>query len=118
MNKKDQIIRKLIQRYASEPGAILSEAAYNMSLAGVEVEGASSDRFWEKAERTISRIREATKNKPPSMLSEAAKKAYSTALAVCPLCKQKMNLVKLLEDREVFYCQEHKICQPLPIEGE
>jgi hypothetical protein len=110
---KDQIYRKLIQRYASEQPSVLKEAAYNLSLGSVEVVEAD---FWNKATQAIGRIKEA-QARPNTMLSEAAKKAYSSALAVCPLCKQKMNLVKLLDDRQAFYCQDHKICQPLPVES-
>lgn len=111
---KDQIYKALMQRYASEQSTVLKEAAYNLSIASIEPVEAT---FWDKASQAIARIKQ-SQNKGPSMLSEAAKKAYSSALAICPLCKQKMNLVKLLDDRQSFYCQDHKICQPLPIDGE
>lgn len=107
---KDDIYKKLIQRYASESPSVLKEAAYNLSIANV----VEAD-FWGKAEQAISRIRQVHTQAKPSILSEAAKKAYSSNLATCPICKTKMNLVKLLEDRESFYCQDHKICQPLPL---
>lgn len=110
---KDDIYRKLKQRYAAEDASILKEAAYNLSIANV-VESS----FWEKADQAVARIKEAQANKKPSMLSEAAKKAYSSALSNCPICKQKMNLVKLLDERQAFYCMDHKICQPLPVDGE
>jgi hypothetical protein len=112
---KDQIYRALIQRYASESPDILREAAYNLALASAEP---MADNFWDRAGQALARIKHAKSEQKPSMLSEAAKKAYASQLAICPLCKQKMNLVKLLDDREAFYCQDHKICQPLPIEGE
>lgn len=116
---KDQIYKQLIQRYASESPSILKEAAYNLSLASTEkAPTLDGGKFWTKAEEAIARIKQSNTNKKPSLLSEAAKKAYSSALATCPLCKQKMHLVKLLDDREAFYCADHKICQPLPIEGE
>lgn len=116
---KDQIYRQLVQRYASESPSVLKEAAYNLSLGSVEtaaIEGNAD--FWNKAQQAIARIKQAQPAPGTSMLSEAAKKAYSSALSICPLCKVKMNLVKLLDDRQAFYCQDHKVCQPLPLEGD
>lgn len=108
---KDKIYRQLVQRYASEEPSILKEAAYNLAVANV----VEAD-LWSKADQAIARIKQA-KPKGGSILSEAAKKAYASQLAICPICKAKMNLVKLLDDREVFFCQDHKICQPLPLES-
>lgn len=116
---KDQIYRQLVQRYASESPLVLKEAAYNLSLASTDGQTVeANDKFWDKAQQAIARIKQAQPQNKHSMLSEAAKKAYSSALAICPLCKMKMNLVKLLDDRQAFYCQDHKVCQPLPIEGD
>lgn len=111
---KDSIYRKLIQRYASEEPTVLKEAAYNLSLAsaGEVVEA----EFWNRAEKAVARIKQAQSNKTPNILTEAAKKAYANNKANCPICKTKMNLVKLLEGRPVFYCQDHKVVELLPIE--
>lgn len=107
---KDQIFKKLVQRYASESTTTLKEAAYNLSLANV-VEG----EFWDRAEKAINKIRQHQASGSSSILSEAAKKATNSALSICPICKNKMNLVKLLDDKQAFYCTDHKICQPLPV---
>lgn len=109
--KKDEIYRELVKHYISESPLVLKEAAYNLSMASV----VKAD-FWEKAGKAVARIKESQVLAKPSILSEAAKKAYSSALSICPICKSKMNLVKLLEDREAFYCPDHKIIQPLPCE--
>lgn len=117
---KDKIYRQLVQRYASESPSVLKEAAYNLSLSSA-VGGKTPVEadFWDKANQAIALIKQSKASQPArSILSESAKKAYATALAICPLCKMKMNLVKLLDDRQAFYCQDHKVCQPLPVEGE
>lgn len=119
MKTRDLIYKALVQRYAAEDAGTLKEAAYNLALAGVtaSTELVQAD-FWSRAEQAVSKIKQGKQTADTRILSEAAKKAYASSLSICPICKSKMNLVKLLEDRQAFYCTDHKICQPLPVEGE
>jgi hypothetical protein len=112
---RDKIYQALVKRYASESPKALKEVAYNMALAATtsEVAGSFEDSFWQKAERALERTKHSAQ--APSSLSVEANKQAHKSLASCPICKTKMNLVKLLDDRKSYYCSDHKICQPLPV---
>jgi len=108
MKTKEEIYRALVQRYASESPSILKEVAYNLSLGHVTESSLDA-----RAAAAVAKIK--AQQAPVNPLEKTAKAVKAAHLAVCPICKNKMSLVKLLEDREVYYCPDHRINQPLPI---
>jgi hypothetical protein len=108
MLSRDEILNKLIAKYASEDLKNLKEAAYNLALAST-----TEATLEERAAKAL-RLLHAAKAQAPSPLTKSAEKATSSFLSVCPICKCKMRTVKLIEDRDAFYCQDHRVVVPFP----
>jgi hypothetical protein len=108
MLSRDEILNKLIAKYASEDLKNLKEAAYNLALAST-----TEATLEERASKAL-RLLHAAKSQAPSPLTKSAEKAQSSFLSVCPICKCKMRTVKLIEDRDAFYCQDHRVVVPFP----
>jgi hypothetical protein len=108
---KDQILRKLIQRYPSESTKVLNEVSYNLALASVD-----ESTLETRAAKALDRLRGANHPQHPhSPLTVEAMKNQKQSLSSCPICKHTMKTVKLLEDRNAFYCGDHRIVVPFPV---
>ena len=104
---KDQIFNKLKERYASENQKLLNEVAYNLSLAST-----NENTLEERAAKALQALRARATMASP--LEQTATKKEKTSLSVCPICKCGMRTVKLIEDRDAFYCPDHRIVVPFP----
>jgi hypothetical protein len=109
MMSKDEILKKLVSKYTSEDAKILKEAAYNLALAST-----TEANLDERAARALRLLHAAKVHQDQAPLTKSAAKAQSSALSVCPICKTKMRTVKLIEDRDAFYCQDHRVVVPFP----
>ena len=107
---KNQILQILSQRYPSESPKVLNEVAYNMALASVD-----ESSIDQRAAKALDRLKASQMFDQPSALSHEATKNKKQALSVCQICKQPMKTVKLLEDRNAYYCGDHRIVVPFPI---
>ena len=105
--KKDQILKILTQRYQTETPRLLNEVAYNLALASTTEANLDA-----RASRAFDKLRGLVKPNQP--LTEAATRQEANQISVCPVCKCKMKTVKLLDDRNAFYCHDHKIVVPFP----
>lgn len=103
---KDEILSKLIEKYASEDRTILKEAAYNLALAST-----TASNLEERAARALKLL---SASKAPTPLARAATKVQHSAFSNCPICKMGMQTVKLIEDRNAFYCSDHRVVVPFP----
>jgi len=109
---KDEIFRVLASRYQDKDPKTLKEVAYNLSLASV-----TNSSLEERAARALQQIQSAPIG-AGSPLRQAAAKSVHGKLSVCPICKMGMKTVKLMEDRAAYYCPDHRIAIPFPIEEE
>ena len=107
---KNQILQILNQRYPSESPKVLNEVSYNLALASVDE--TTIDR---RAAQALDRLKAAQMVEVQSPLSHEAQKNKKQALSVCQICKQPMKTVKLLDDRNAFYCGDHRIVVPFPV---
>lgn len=107
---KNQILQILSQRYPSESPKVLNEVAYNMTLANVDE--STIDR---RAAHALERLKSSQMVQVQSPLAHEAARNKKQALSVCQICKQPMKTVKLLEDRNAYYCNDHRIVVPFPI---
>lgn len=104
---KDEILQLLKSHHASEETAILNEVSYNLAIASI-----AQDRLLEKASAAITKLKQ---YRPISALSQA-KNNTPPPLHYCPVCKFEMETVKLLEDKAAWYCPDHRIVVPKPVE--
>ena len=108
---KDDIFRVLASRYQDKEPKILKEIAYNLSLASI-----TRSSLEERAARALQQIQSAPVDY--GVLRQAASKSVQNKLSICPICKMGMKIVKLMEDRSAYYCPDHRITVPFPIEEE
>jgi hypothetical protein len=103
---RDEIYQKLKAANAEQPEKVLKEVSYNLALAGV-----TASTLEERAAMALQRIKS---EHGSNALSHEAKKNEKTSLSKCPICRFDMKTVKLLEDRNAFYCPDHRIVVPFP----
>ena len=103
---RSSIYRKLRERFKDEKPELLQEVAYNLALGSVTAD------LEIRAAGAIERLRARQHTSP---LEAEAKKSQANFLSICPICKCGMRSVKLLEDRDAFYCPDHRIVVPFPI---
>ena len=105
---REQILEKLRERYAQEPETKLREIAYNLTLAS------TVEANWvERADRAVKRLQGHNLHAQTPLGLEANKNAQAQ-LSSCPICKFPMRTVKLLEDKDAFFCPDHRVCVPFP----
>lgn len=104
---KEQIFKKLAQRFKDKDETILKEVAYNLAMASVTEAGLE-----ERAEKALEKLQSSGFISMP--LERAVNSKNKNKLSICPICKMDMQTVKLLEDRNAFYCKDHKIVVPYP----
>lgn len=105
---KDEIFRTLKKHHASESDETLREVSYNLAIASVE-----EDNLLDKAATALERVRSRATASP---LTQHRKAEGRSELQVCPICRIAMSSVKLLEDKPAWYCADHRIVVPKPVE--
>ena len=105
---RSSIYKKLRERFKDEKPELLQEVAYNLALGSVVTADLET-----RAASAIERLR--PRQHAASPLASEAKKSEANFLSICPICKCGMRSVKLLEDRDAFYCPDHRIVVPFPI---
>jgi adenylate kinase family enzyme len=108
---KDEIFKKLMNRYKEKDSKILKEVAYNLCLAST-----TEASLEERASRALNRIQATPRPQEP--LKQMAAKQHQNKLSVCGICKMPMKTVKLLEDRSAYYCPDHRVTVPFPKDEE
>jgi hypothetical protein len=107
---RDQIFEKLTSHYRDQTPKVLKEVAYNLALANT-TEANLADR----ASKALERIK-ASPPYPENPLKQSAAASNQSRLNVCPICKMGMKTVKNVEGRSMFYCPDHKIAVPHPVQ--
>ena len=108
---REAILKRLQEHHGSPDDArLLSEVAYNLTLAAT-----TEENLEERAARALQKLRRDGFN-PSAPLTQAASTGAASKLSTCPICKMSMQPVNLIENRPVYYCQDHKISVPLPVE--
>lgn len=108
--KREEILSKLKVEFKDQDEKLLKEVSYNLALANIDWGSLTL-----RAQQALDKLK-GSKSSPLSALEKEAYKTYSKVLSSCPICKQDMRLVKLMEERPAFYCPDHRVCQPLPAE--
>ena len=106
---RDEIYRKLRKHYASESEQVLREASYNLAIASVE-----ETSLLDKAAQAIQRISQTAAQRSPLASQQAQQR--SADIQSCPICRIAMSSVKLLEEKPAWFCADHRIIVPKPIE--
>lgn len=106
---RDEIYRALRKHHASESEQTLREVSYNLALASVE-----ESSLLDKAAQAIQRISQTAARR--SALSEQNDQRKSSDIQHCVICRMEMRSVKLLEDKPAWFCSDHRIIVPKPIE--
>lgn len=105
---RDEILATLRKHHASEEEGVLREASYNLAIASI-----TEDRLLERANQAIERLRASQAKGSP--LSVARQKSQAS-IQDCPICRIAMSSVKLLDDKPAWYCTDHRIVVPKPVE--
>lgn len=106
---KEQILSTLRKHHASEDESVLREASYNLAMANV-----TEDTLTERAAQAIQRLRANQIKSSP--LAVARQKSVTASIQDCPICRIAMSSVKLLDEKPAWYCADHRIVVPKPIE--
>lgn len=104
---KEQIFNKLKQKFKDKDEKLLREVSYNLSIASV-----TEANLEERAGNALKKLQGSGFVSMP--LDHAVRNRNKNKLSTCPICKMDMQTVKLLEDRNAFYCRDHKIVVPYP----
>jgi hypothetical protein len=108
---REEIQKKLTARYSSEDQKTLKEISYNLAVAGT-----TENNLEIRAAQALKRLKGAAPSAAAEALHHASKMTAHNMLSICPICKVGMSPVKIMDDREVYYCAQHRIIQPLPID--
>lgn len=104
---REDIQKQLNSRYAQEDPKMIREISYNLALAGTV-----ESNLEERAANALKRLKSAAS--PVEPIQKAAKTTAHNKLSVCPICKTGMKTVKIMEDRDVYYCTDHRVTVPYP----
>lgn len=109
--KREQILARLSQTFKNEKPEDLAEVAYNLSLANAQEASLES-----RAGAALERLRQRGRSPLDSEILTQAQREGGK-FSSCPICRTQMRVVSLLEDRKAWYCETHRICVPVPVEG-
>lgn len=99
-------MEELKNQFKGESEDLLREAAYNLALGGIDTSGLHI-----KARQAL----ETLKRKDQISIRQGFK-TEANGLEICPICKFEMKSVKLLDDKPAWYCPDHRIVVPKPVE--
>ena len=108
---REQIQKRLVERYGSEDPKLLKEISYNLTVAGTTEANLES-----RAELALKRLRAALPCQAGEAMHQATQTTAHNKLSTCPICKTGMRSVKIMDDRQVYFCTQHRVAQPYPIE--